>query len=484
MNMDNKIIIIVCITSIIIIMPSIILLIYLFINKNKYPYCHINSFWERFLIIIIIIEQIFSVYYYLFLNEKRIELFYIMKEIKVYILDILINIAITARVYNIYSLIYNNYLLISGKIIYNDDEFDEKEKGEQIFAKNYKNNFINLKLFLIIKLIFLLIIGFLLIVFHKNFHEFIKFFYGKEITVSITLIIYYLGIIYLIILIIISTIYKKINKYNIKKDKFYCIKEILFLLRLIYINSTIKLIAFQFFIRDSKLPKIILDSIFNLLYIILFSVLILKRKKIFKEKHFLSIIDDIDLFLSTGIHFNIFQKYISKKYEDSLKLLSFYAEYNNYKEIIFSYNKKVNLLYNNKKKSISIFDSKSISGVDISFNQNELFSIEKDEELIRTKAKKLFNDYFGNINISSQSKGLDMIIEFPIDIYEKVNNAYALDFNIKDINNIFNEAFGWVKDKLITVLKEYSNNSNELEKMDKIIFFIDCFEETENNNDL
>ena len=292
--MDNKIIIIVCITSIIIIMPSIILLIYLFINKNKYPYCHINSFWERFLIIIIIIEPIFSVYYYLFLNEKRIELFYIMKEIKVYILDILINIAITARVYNIYSLIYNNYLLISGKIIYNDDEFDEKEKGEQIFAKNYKNNFINLKLFLIIKLIFLLIIGFLLIVFHKNFHEFIKFFYGKEITVSITLIIYYLGIIYLIILIILSTIYKKINKYNIKKDKFYCIKEILFLLRLIYINSTIKLIAFQFFIRDSKLPKIILDSIFNLLYIILFSVLILKRKKIFKEKHFLSIIDDIN----------------------------------------------------------------------------------------------------------------------------------------------------------------------------------------------
>ena len=323
-----------------------------------------------------------------------------------------------------------------------------------------------------------------MIVFHKNFHEFIKFFYGNEITVSITLIIYYLGIIYLIILIIISTIYKIINKYNIKKDKFYCIKEILFLLRLIYINSTIKLIAFQFFIRDSKLPKIILDSIFNLLYIILFSVLILKRKKIFKEKHFLSIIDDIDLFLSTGIHFNIFQKYISKKYEDSLKLLSFYAEYNNYKQIIFSYNKKVNLLYNNKKKSISIFDSKSISDIDISFNQNELFSIEKDEELIRTKAKKIFNDYFGNINISSQSKGLDMIIEFPIDIYEKVNNAYALDFNIKDINNILNEAFGWVKDKLITVLKEYSNNSNELEKMDKIIFFIDCFEETENNNDL
>ena len=188
--------------------------------------------------------------------------------------------------------------------------------------------------------------------------------------------------------------------------------------------------------------------------------------------------------ISTGIHFNIFQKYILKKYEDSLKLLSFYAEYNNYKEIIFSYNKKVNLLYNNKKKSISIFDSKSISDIDISFNQNELFSIEKDEELIRTKAKKLFNDYFGNINISSQSKGLDMIIEFPIDIYEKVNNAYALDFNIKDINNIFNEAFGWVKDKLNKVLKEYSNNSNELEKMDKIIFFIDCFEETENNNDL
>jgi hypothetical protein len=72
-----------------------------------------------------------------------------------------------------------------------------------------------------------------------------------------------------------------------------------------------------------------------------------------------------------------------------------------------------------------------------------------------------------------------MIIEFPIDIYEKVNNAYDLDFNIKDIDNIFNEAFGWVKEKLIIVFKEYSNNSNELEKMKKIIFFIDCFEENE-----
>ena len=121
----------------------------------------------------------------------------------------------------------------------------------------------------------------------------------------------------------------------------------------------------------------------------------------------------------------------------------------------------------------------SISDVDISLNQNELFSIEKEEELIREKAKRIYNDYFGNINISSQSKGLDMIIEFLIDIYEKVNNAYALDFNIKDIDNIFNEAFGWVKEKLIIVFKEYSNNSNELEKMDKIIFFIDCFEENE-----
>lgn len=121
----------------------------------------------------------------------------------------------------------------------------------------------------------------------------------------------------------------------------------------------------------------------------------------------------------------------------------------------------------------------SISDVDISLNQNELFSIEKEEELIREKAKRIYNDYFGNINISNQSKGIDMIIEFPIDIYEKVNNAYDLDFNIKDIDNIFNEAFGWVKEKLIIVFKEYSNNSNELEKMKKIIFFIDCFEENE-----
>ena len=476
--MDKTKIIIVFITSIIILLPSIILLIYLFIKKNKYPYIHINSFWERYLIMLIIFEQIFSIYYNLFIDEK-IELFYIMKEIKVYILDILINITIIARVYNIYLLISNNYLFISGKIIYNSDEFDEKEKKEKLFSKNYNKNFINLKLILIIKLIYILIVVFLLTIYYNNFLEFVKFFYKEKITVSIKLTLYYLNIIYLNILFIISTIYKKIKKYNIKKDKFYCIKEVHYLLILTYINSTIKLIIFLIYVNNSKLPKIILDSIFNFLYIILFSFLTLKRIKRFKAKHFLSIIDDIDLFLSTRIRFNRFQKYISKKYEDSLKLLSFYADYNSYKQIIFSYNKKVKLLYKNKIKSISMNNRNSISDVDISLNQNELFSIEKEEELIREKAKRIYNDYFGNINISNQSKGIDMIIEFPIDIYEKVNNAYDLDFNIKDIDNIFNEAFGWVKEKLIIVFKEYSNNSNELEKMKKIIFFIDCFEENE-----
>ena len=481
--MDKTKIIIVFITSIIILLPSIILLIYLFIKKNKYPYIHINSFWERYLIMLIIFEQIFSIYYNLFIDEK-IDLFYIMKEIKVYILDILINITIIARVYNIYLLIFNNYLLISGKIIYNSDEFDEKEKKEKLFSKNYNKNFINLKLILIIKLIYILIIVFLLIIYYNNFLEFVKFFYKEKITISIKLTLYHLNIIYLNILFIISTIYKKIKKYNIKKDKFYCIKEVHYLLILTYINSTIKLIIFLIYVDNSKLSKIILDSIFNFLYIILFSILTLKRIKIFKAKHYLSIIDDIDLFLSTGIRFNRFQKYISKKYEDSLKLLSFYADYNSYKQIIFSYNKKVKLLYKNKKKSISKDNRNSISDVDISLNQNELFSIEKEEELIREKAKRIYNDYFGNINISNQSKGIDMIIEFPIDIYEKVNNAYDLDFNIKDIDNIFNEAFGWVKEKLIIVFKEYSNNSNELEKMKKIIFFIDCFEENEYKNNL
>ena len=121
---------------------------------------------------------------------------------------------------------------------------------------------------------------------------------------------------------------------------------------------------------------------------------------------------------------------------------------------------------------------------EIILEKSEEEIIDLNEEKIREKAKQIFLDYFGNVNISNSSDiEFNPAIEFPIDIYEKVQESYNANFNGNQNDKIFNDAFGWIKEKLISIFNEYSSSSDEMEKMKKILFFIDCFEANENKND-
>ena len=75
-----------------------------------------------------------------------------------------------------------------------------------------------------------------------------------------------------------------------------------------------------------------------------------------------------------------------------------------------------------------------------------------------------------------------MIIEFPIDMNEMVLKSYNNNFIGNNTEKIFDNPFDWVKDKLIKIFNEYISSIDEITKMKKILFFIDCFEENDSQN--
>jgi hypothetical protein len=457
----------------IIILISGILILFLFLKRKQFPYIHFNSFWERVVLSLVCLSQIYCLIYHIIDSN----MFYVFKGIKILIVDVLICISIIARAYNINCLIYNNYLIISQNF-YEIVNYIKKENGEMIFTQNYRKNFIHLKFFTILGLFFI-IIPFSSI---KNFTLIFYFFYEKneQSIKAFYFSIYYSHIIYLLILSSLSIIYSLIKKYPINQDKFYCISEIKHLIRIIFVSSSIKTFIIVIFIQNSgflgKDISLFIDSIFNCFILILYSTLTIIRNKNFTEKNSLLNIEDIDIFLSTEIRFKIFQNYISKKHEKSLKLLKFYADYYNYHQIVYKSKQKIKSLYNEKMHERTYSD-------EIILEKNEEEIIDSNEEKIREKAKQIYLDYFSNVNISnSNDKEFNSIIEFPIDIYEKVQESYNANFTGIQNDKIFNEAFGWIKEKLMYIFNEYSSSSDEMEKMKKILFFIDCFEANENEN--
>ena len=457
----------------IIILISGILILFLFKKRKQFPYIHFNSFWERVVLSLVCLSQIYCLIYHIIDSN----MFYVFKGIKILIFDVLICISIIARAYNIYCLIYNNYLIISQNFNENVN-YIKKENGEILFSKNYKRKFIYLKFFTTLGLFSILIP----ILSSKKIFLIYNCFYvpkeQKNKEKDYYLSIYYTHIIFFSILTSLSIIYASIKKYPIKEDKYYCISEIKYLIIIIFFCSSIKtLIIFCFVQSLNEEISLYIDSLFNFLILLLYLIITIKRKKNYKEKNsFLLNIEDIDIFLSTEIRFKIFQNYISKKYEKSLKLLKFYADYYNYQQIVYISKQNIKKIYDKKKH-------KRTNSDEIILEKNEEAIVDLNEEKIREKAKQIFLDYFGNVNISNSSDiEFNPAIEFPIDIYEKVQESYNANFTGIQNDKIFNDAFGWIKEKLMYIFNEYSSSSDEMEKMKKILFFIDCFEANENEN--
>ena len=466
--MDYRIVIGIVI-SIFIILLSVIFIIILFQKRNQFPYIYFNSFWERIILVLIVFSQIFCLFYNFIRNEK---LFLFYKIIKILIVDVLICIAIIARSYNIYCLVYNNYLIISQNNYFQIDI--KNKKGEKIFNENYQNQFIHFKLFLGIGLV-MVILSFIIIKLSNDFTLFYQSYNNDEYQIFYLLL--YSHFIYFVILISLFLIYSLISKNPIPKDKYFCKKEIIFLIIIIFLSTSIKILIILIINKQINLNlSLILDSIFNSLITLLYSILVIKRNRFFKGEDLLSLNkNDLDYFLSKELRFKIFYRYIFNKHIKSLKYLMFYVNYYNYQEILSTSNKKINSIYNENKNKKKINISSSF---DVSLGTIEEETIESYKEKIRQKAKEIYDDFFNENN----SKNSSMIIEFPIDMSENVLESYNNNFNGNNNDKIFDDPFSWVKEKLIKIFDEYINSIDEIAKMKKILFFIDCFEENDSPN--
>ena len=127
----------------------------------------------------------------------------------------------------------------------------------------------------------------------------------------------------------------------------------------------------------------------------------------------------------------------------------------------------------NKKNARKLSD-------DVTLSSNEEILISQNEERIKAQAKNLFLQYFGNSVSYNQSdsntKSCLILIDFPIDIYEKAEEMFKNNYTTDNLENVFNDSLSWISAELEKLFKIYITDVDEKKKMEKILFFLDCFE--------
>ena len=106
--------------------------------------------------------------------------------------------------------------------------------------------------------------------------------------------------------------------------------------------------------------------------------------------------------------------------------------------------------------------------------------ISQNEERIKTQARNIFLQYFGN-NVSynqsdSNTKSCLILIVFPADIYDNAEEMFKNNYSTDNLENVFNESLTWISVELENLFKLYITDVDEKAKMEKILFFLDCFE--------
>lgn len=408
----------------------------------------------------------------------------------------LIIIPIFARIYSLSESIKYNYFHLSRRFY--DDNF-QNDLDEHFKNKYYIRKFFYLKLFLVpLSIIFLIII--ILLAFKGtrcSFYAFALTLYGKQIidcydgqTLNQDDVNFYtfngclmINIFLVIELCVFITLLTRVFRYPIKNDKFYLRCEFISIFIFWVLTHNILLgIGYNFELSLNCLTIFIANSSRNILLSIVFMTVTLMRKNISSEE-IKTLMNDFESFMYCHVCFTFFKDYIKNYHEDDYKLLSFWIEYNIYKKQVNSLQNEVQQMYlvKNEKQERLLRTSSVLSK---SFEKAPNLSSEEKqivlqyEEQIKEMAECIFNDYFlmKNMSNTSRSKSNLMQIEFPVDVYEKVEESYKRNFDGDNLDEIFDEAFTCIQTKLYNLFLNFCRNDQEYNKLERIIFFIDFYE--------
>ena len=449
--------------------------IYLYKNKEKFPYTHISSLWERFLIMMTILCQITECILIFTSNLAMTINFYFCVPV--------VFIVMIARSFSIGQCITFNSTILS--TTFNIEI--KKEENENIMKKNfYKRKFLYLYHFLLIIIIYCL---FFFCLFGSCKEQLIQSMSSyetnaqetKEQSDSIDTNLSIGPIVYFLLIGIVTFMIVRIIRYPLKIDKFKFFVEFWGLLLILFVFIDIKtpVLLLLFFEKNQRtIAFFLFDSLFYFIVILLYGILAYLRHKHFNFQEDYLEFQDFHYFMERKYTFQLFSDYVKKNYLDQYKLLCFWADCIVYKKNAAAAKRQHKIIMQ-KKKSIIKKNARKLSD-DVTLSSNEEILISQNEERIKAQAKNLFLQYFGNSVSYNQSdsntKSCLILIDFPIDIYEKAEEMFKNNYTTDNLENVFNDSLSWISAELEKLFKIYITDVDEKKKMEKILFFLDCFE--------
>lgn len=453
------------------------LLWYTIKTRSSFPYNNASPFWIIVIVLLSLLIQalnlLFTILINVYIDQNNHSTFTLIRKNTILITNMIMFITIIARLFSIKCCIEFNYDKLS--IQYSRESLSRKTIPKLFYTRK----FIFFKRFLII---FILYIMSAFIYFSINFDMTVKdtsiefLYFNSNITslspfnyvdIFIPYIIYSTAFVFMVIFV------AEIMKFPLKADKFKIKVEIFGVSILTYIFFNIKVIFILFFGKQINLYNKIytIDSLFPLSLIAIYCYITLYRHWNFENIKVNDILNDFDEFTHRYITFKLFKSYVQENFPHHITFLSFLIDYYSYKEIL----EKVN--------------SERRDNQNITVHKKEMKKLE--QELAR-KGKEIYLYYFGNIDTSRnatnslafESKfeksdtadGVVMDIPFPIDIFEKVKEAYDSSFSQDNVETIYDEPFAWIKQELLKDFEHFKNQREETMGLEKIMFFVTIFE--------
>ena len=277
----------------------------------------------------------------------------------------------------------------------------------------------------------------------------------------------------------------KILQFNLKKDVLRIRLEFISTAIIIIVNFEIRYILAMFLEKRKNNANItfLLDSLFCICLLVLNFILIKKRLGNSYNNNQIKFENEFSTFISKDISLAIFKEYLIKNNQDSFKYLLFYSECMIFKSMVMflknenmkeQLNDNLNpysdlLSMSSEQKNVFIDSSKSNTFTDVSNIKVEVLN----------KANQIFRDYFPNKDKSSVLGGVSttgIIIDFPIDIIEKLEEINLKNFKVDRLENIFDESNEWALEQLQDIYEDFKKDINVYNNLEKILFFCDVFE--------
>lgn len=240
--------------------------------------------------------------------------------------------------------------------------------------------------------------------------------------------------------------------YPLKKDTFMFKLELTSIFIIWFLSHHMYRSFLIFFLEYNTEINCIVSMVEDLFYIGIFIYLTFERNKI-QPDQFNSMLYNFDIFMKNPICFNFLNNYMKNTCNEESVSLFFFLDLTLFKKYFLTLTKELQIEYASKICSEYFYNITS-SNTGTSYTRSQ--SLSSNQQSARLKQNF-------------------QIIDFPLDVQEKVEEAIKENFEMSemDLYKLFDEAFSYVNSKLYSKYLNMMRDAEEIKKLEKLICYFD-----------